>query len=72
MLKNQDRASFTRPIPVYTCAHGLRGHIFYWFNPDDGTVFCYCEAPSKEAAEAVHRKAHGMLADEIIEVQERG
>ncbi len=31
--------------------------------PEDGT-------PSKEAAEAVHREAHGMVADEIIEVTE--
>jgi hypothetical protein len=28
------------------------------------------EAPSKEAAAAVHREAHGLLADEIIEVKE--
>lgn len=31
-------------------------------------VFCLAEAPSKEAAETVHREAHGMLADRIIEV----
>jgi len=42
----------------------------YWFNEADGTVFCLCEAPSKEAAEAVHREAHGLVADEIIEVKE--
>lgn len=41
----------------------------YWFNETDGTVFCLCEAPSKEAAEAVHREAHGLIADEIIEVK---
>jgi hypothetical protein len=28
------------------------------------------EAPSKEAAEAVHREAHGLVVDEIVEVQE--
>jgi hypothetical protein len=33
-------------------------------------VFCLCQAPSKEAAAAVHREAHGVMADEIIEVQE--
>jgi len=27
-------------------------------------------APNKEAAEKVHREAHGLLADEIIEVRE--
>lgn len=45
-------------------------YLHYWFNEEDGTVFCLCEAPSKEAAEAVHREAHGLVADEIIEVKE--
>ena len=49
--------------------HGVK-YLRYWFNEQDGTVFCLCEAPSKEAAEAVHREAHGLLADEIIEVKE--
>ncbi|MCZ7568096.1 MAG: DUF4242 domain-containing protein [Ardenticatenaceae bacterium] len=45
-------------------------YLQYWFNEADGTVFCLCEAPNKEAAEAVHREAHGLVADEIIEVKE--
>lgn len=45
-------------------------YLKYWFNQADGTVFCLCEAPNKEAAEAVHREAHGLVADEIIEVKE--
>lgn len=45
-------------------------YLRYWFNQEDGTVFCLSEAPDKEAAEAVHREAHGLIADEIIEVQE--
>ena len=45
-------------------------YLHYWLNEAEGTVFCLCEAPSKEAAEAVHREAHGGVADEIIEVQE--
>ncbi len=45
-------------------------YLKYWFNEADGTVFCLCEAPSKEAAEAVHREAHGLVADEITEVKE--
>jgi hypothetical protein len=45
-------------------------YLKYWFNEADGTVFCLCEAPSKEAAEAVHREAHGLVADEIAEVKE--
>lgn len=48
--------------------HGVK-YLSYWFNEGDGTVFCLCEAPSAEAAEAVHREAHGLVADEIIEVK---
>jgi len=42
----------------------------YWFNEDTGEVFCLVEAPDKETAEAVHREAHGLMADEITEVKE--
>lgn len=49
--------------------HGVK-YLRYWFNEADGTVFCLSEAPSREAAEAVHREAHGLVADEIIEVKE--
>lgn len=41
----------------------------YWFSEDPATVFCLVEAPSPEAAEAVHREAHGLVADEILEVK---
>ena len=42
----------------------------YWFDEGSGRVFCLVEAPSKETAEAVHREAHGLVADEITEVRE--
>ncbi len=42
----------------------------YWFNEETGEVFCLVEAPNKEAAEAVHREAHGLVAEEIVEVRE--
>ncbi len=45
-------------------------YLHYWFNEADGTVFCLSEAPNKEAAIAVHREAHGLMADEIVEVKE--
>jgi hypothetical protein len=45
-------------------------YLKYWFDEGSGKVFCLVEAPNKEAAETVHREAHGLLADEIIEVQE--
>ena len=49
--------------------HGVK-YLKYWFNEDSGNIFCLVEAPSKEAAAAVHREAHGLVADEIIEVNE--
>ncbi len=45
-------------------------YLKYWFDEGSGKVFCLVEAPSKEAAAAVHREAHGLEADEIIEVKE--
>lgn len=45
-------------------------YLRYWFNEETGRVYCLVEAPNAAAAEAVHREAHGLLADEIIEVKE--
>lgn len=42
----------------------------YWVSEQTGQVFCLVEAPDEAAAVAVHREAHGLLADELIEVQE--
>ncbi len=49
--------------------HGTK-YLKYWFDEGTGKVFCLVDAPSKEAAAAVHREAHGLLADEIVEVRE--
>ena len=40
----------------------------YWFNEEAGKVFCLIDAPNPEAAAAVHREAHGLMAEKIIEV----
>jgi len=42
----------------------------YWFNEAQGAVYCLVEAPSAEAAAAVHKEAHGLVADDIVEVHE--
>lgn len=49
--------------------HGVK-YLRYWFNEPEGRVYCLVEAPSKEAAASVHREAHGLVADEIVEVNE--
>lgn len=40
----------------------------YWLNEAAGKVYCLVEAPSPEAAAAVHAEAHGLVAEKIIEV----
>ncbi|MBV8196025.1 MAG: DUF4242 domain-containing protein [Candidatus Dormibacteraeota bacterium] len=45
-------------------------YLKYWFDEGSGKVFCLVDAPNAEAAEAVHREAHGLVADEITEVSE--
>jgi class 3 adenylate cyclase len=46
-------------------------YITYWFDASSGTVFCLADAPTKEAAETVHRESHGLIAFEVIEVDGR-
>jgi hypothetical protein len=41
-----------------------------WFNAASGSVNCLVEAPSADAAIAVHKQAHGLLPDAIEEVSE--
>lgn len=45
-------------------------YIKYWFDEDSGQVWCLVEAPDADSAMTVHREAHGLLADDLTEVQE--
>jgi hypothetical protein len=42
----------------------------YWVDADHGKIFCLVEAPDADAAIAVHREAHGLVADAIFPVTE--
>jgi class 3 adenylate cyclase len=44
-------------------------YLKYWVNESQGKVFCLVDAPNAEAANCVHREAHGMVAEKIIQVQ---
>lgn len=45
-------------------------YLRYWVDEEAGKIFCLVDAPSADAAASVHRKAHGLVADEIHLVSE--
>ena len=49
--------------------HGVN-YIRYWVDEKAGKVFCLVDAPDAESAHAVHREAHGLVADEIYPVEQ--
>jgi hypothetical protein len=49
--------------------HGVE-YLRYWVDEQNGRVFCLVEAPSADAAAAVHKEAHGLVADHIFPVAE--
>ena len=50
-------------------AYGVN-YVRYWVDEAAGKIFCLIEAPDADAASAVHREAHGLVADEIYTVAE--
>jgi AraC-like DNA-binding protein len=42
--------------------------ITYWIDEERENIFCLIEAPTKEAVNALHGKAHGLIPNKIIEV----
>jgi len=49
--------------------HGV-DYRSYWVDETNGKIFCLVDAPDAEAANTVHREAHGLVADEVYPVQE--
>lgn len=45
-------------------------YLRYWVDEGAGKIFCLVNANSAEDANAVHREAHGLVADEIYPVSE--
>lgn len=43
-------------------------YLAYWFDYERQAAFCLIDAPNAEAAEAVHRDSHGLVASHLIEV----
>ena len=47
-------------MPLYMDVHSLDGG-------PQGKIFCLVDAPNGDAATTVHRKAHGLIAEEIVQ-----
>jgi len=45
-------------------------YLRYWVDGKHGKIFYLVEAPNADLAATVHRVAHGLVAEEIYEVQE--
>jgi len=45
-------------------------YLRYWVDESAGKIFCLVDAPNAEAANTVHREAHGLVADELYPVSE--
>lgn len=43
-------------------------YLSYWFDYDKHSAYCLIDAPSVDAASAVHEEAHGVMADKFIQV----
>jgi hypothetical protein len=68
LTKEAAEAGHQRDLAVQE-KYGVR-YLRYWYDTITGRIYCLVEAPSKEAAAAVHLEAHGVAADEITEVVE--
>jgi class 3 adenylate cyclase len=42
--------------------------LTYWFDETRCTAFCLIEAPNRETIERAHNEAHGLIPNEVIEV----
>ena len=40
----------------------------YWIDEEKGFVFCLIEGPDKESVRLMHEKSHGLIPNEIIQV----
>lgn len=45
-------------------------YLRYWVDESAGKIFCLVDAPDAHTAARVHEEAHGLVAQDIFEVQE--
>lgn len=68
-VSEADVAGAHRADLAAQATHGVN-YLRYWVDERAGKIFCLVEAPDADAAHAVHREAHGLVADEIYPVHE--
>ena len=44
--------------------YGVR-YLRYWVDEKGGKIFCLVDAPDSDAANRVHKEAHGLVADAL-------
>ena len=49
--------------------YGVR-YLSYWVDETGGKIFCLVDAPDTDAANRVHKEAHGLVADALYPVIE--
>jgi class 3 adenylate cyclase len=45
--------------------------VSYWIDEAEGTIFCLAQSPDEESVNRVHRESHGLVANKVIEVDNR-
>jgi AraC-like DNA-binding protein len=66
-VKARDVAEAHKEDLLHQQEYGCKA-MTYWVDEKRETIFCLVEAPDKEAVEEMHRKAHGLIPNKIIEV----
>jgi class 3 adenylate cyclase len=70
-MQNASRAEIDRAHLSDLEAQGKHNvhYIKYWIDSAHGNLYCLVEGPNKEACVAVHREAHGLVPDSIVDVE---
>ena len=66
-VKAKDVAEAHRKDLLHQEEHGCKC-MTYWIDEQRENIFCLIEAREKEAVEEMHRQAHGLIPNKIIEV----
>ena len=68
-VKAEDVAEAHRADVATQGKYGV-SYLRYWVDEEAGKIFCLVDAPDANAANEVHREAHGLVAESIHPVIE--